>query len=380
MGIQLFTNNAQSQLSGTLPQGGTTLVCSAGQGSRFPTPGVGEFFYLTLYTKDAYASEQEVEILKVTERAGDVMTVERDIELITGQTGGFAYDGSSSTVYIDMRWTAGCVDNLVQKSSLGTAAVLDVAATGDAGSTEVVKGDDSRLTDARTPTTHTHSYEPADAGIQSHLGSTTNPHSVTKTQVGLGNVDNTSDASKPVSTAQATADAVVLAAAATDATTKANARQAVLVSGTSIKTINSTSLLGSGNLVTGDVTLTGTQTLTNKTVESGVFTNGYTEESVAANTSTAYTVDLANGTLVILTLTGDVTYTFPTPVAGKSFTLVQKQDATGSRTVTWPASVKWPSGTAPTITSTASKADKFVFTAIDGTSWLGSVAGQNYTV
>lgn len=39
----------------------------------------------------------------------------------------------------------------------------------------------------------------------SHLANKTNPHSVTATQLGLGNVDNTSDANKPVSTAQATA-------------------------------------------------------------------------------------------------------------------------------------------------------------------------------
>lgn len=39
----------------------------------------------------------------------------------------------------------------------------------------------------------------------SHVSSTSNPHSVTKAQVGLGNVDNTSDANKPVSTAQQTA-------------------------------------------------------------------------------------------------------------------------------------------------------------------------------
>jgi hypothetical protein len=40
------------------------------------------------------------------------------------------------------------------------------------------------------------------AQITGHVGSTTNPHSVTKAQVGLGNVDNTSDANKPISTAQ----------------------------------------------------------------------------------------------------------------------------------------------------------------------------------
>jgi len=124
---------------------------------------------------------------------------------------------------------------------------------------------------------------------------------------------------------------------------------------------------------------TDTQTLTNKTIEAGTFTNGYTEETVTANTSTAYTVDLANGSVQILTLTGNCTFTFPTATAGKSFTMLLKQDGTGSRTVTWPAAVKWPSGTAPTITSTASKLDKYIFTA-DGTNWYGSNAGQNYTV
>jgi len=127
----------------------------------------------------------------------------------------------------------------------------------------------------------------------------------------------------------------------------------------------------------GEVTFVGTQTLTNKTIEAGVFTNGYTEENVVANTTTTYTIDLDNGSLQILTLTGSCTFTFPTATSGKSFMLLLKQDATGSRTVTWPASVKWPASTAPTITSTASKADKYIFTA-DGTYWYGTTAGQNY--
>lgn len=41
--------------------------------------------------------------------------------------------------------------------------------------------------------------------IDSHIASTANPHSVTKSQVGLSNADNTSDANKPVSTATQTA-------------------------------------------------------------------------------------------------------------------------------------------------------------------------------
>jgi hypothetical protein len=64
-------------------------------------------------------------------------------------------------------------------------------------------------------------YEPANANIQSHIASTANPHGVTKSQVGLGNVDNTSDANKPVSTLQAAADALrVLANSAITGGTK----------------------------------------------------------------------------------------------------------------------------------------------------------------
>ena len=40
-----------------------------------------------------------------------------------------------------------------------------------------------------------------------HVSKTNNPHSVTKAQVGLSNVNNTSDAAKPISTAQATENA-----------------------------------------------------------------------------------------------------------------------------------------------------------------------------
>lgn len=63
------------------------------------------------------------------------------------------------------------------------------------------------------------------APVQSVAGRT-GTVSLSKSDVGLGNVDNTSDANKPVSTAQAAADSAVQTAAASDATTKANAAQA----------------------------------------------------------------------------------------------------------------------------------------------------------
>lgn len=164
---------------------------------------------------------------------------------------------------------------------------------------------------------------------------------------------------------------------ATAIATKQDSSSAVTPSGA--QTLTNKTIAYADNTLTGVAGTTATQTLTNKTIEAGTFTKGYTEESVVANTSTAYTIDLANGTLQILTLTGNCTFTFPSAVVGKSFMLLLKQDGTGSRTVTWPASVKWPSSTAPTVTGTASRLDKYVFTS-DGTNWYGSNAGQNYTV
>ena len=122
-----------------------------------------------------------------------------------------------------------------------------------------------------------------------------------------------------------------------------------------------------GNTVT---TLNG-MTMVNQTV------TNYTETTVTANTGSTYTIDIAAGTVQRLTLTANCTFTFPTPTAGKSFLLLLKQDSGGSRTATWPATVKWPASTAPTLTTTANRTDKFAFTA-DGTSWLGSNGGQNY--
>lgn len=77
------------------------------------------------------------------------------------------------------------------------------------------------------------------AGDKTFTGTTSG---ITKSMVGLNNVDNTSDVNKPVSTATQTA---------------LNLKQDTLVSGTNLKTINSTTLLGSGNITTGTVTSVG---------------------------------------------------------------------------------------------------------------------------
>ena len=147
-------------------------------------------------------------------------------------------------------------------------------------------------------------------------------------------------------------------------------------SGTALLKANSGGALANAVAGTDYVTPTGTETLTNKTLTNPTVTN-YTETPFSANSSTAITLALTNGTVQIITLTGNATITMPTATSGKSFIMFLKQDATGSRTVTW-STVKWAGGTAPTITSTASRQDIYSFFA-DGTNWYGVTVGQNYT-
>lgn len=103
------------------------------------------------------------------------------------------------------------------------------------------------------------------------------------------------------------------------------------------------------------------------------------ENVTTANVSGTYTMpETGFSPINRLTLTGNTVFTFPTVAAGKSFTVVLVQDATGGRTVTWPGNVMWPNSTTPFVTATANKRDVFTFFSVDGVVWLGSVAGQNY--
>lgn len=109
--------------------------------------------------------------------------------------------------------------------------------------------------------------------------------------------------------------------------------------------------------------------------------NGGRETVATASASGATSLSLASGNIFSITLTGNTTFSFTGAVNGTacSFALYLRQDGTGGRTTTWPGSVRWPAGTAPTLTTTASAIDLLVFETIDGgTSWFGSLAGANY--
>jgi len=97
----------------------------------------------------------------------------------------------------------------------------------------------------------------------------------------------------------------------------------------------------------------------------------FEDEYDNGNSGTADTIDWGNGNKQKSTLTDNCTFTFN--AHGKPCNLVLNlvQDATGSRTVTWPASVKWPAGTAPTLSTGANAVDIITF-YYDGTSYHGN--------
>ena len=115
---------------------------------------------------------------------------------------------------------------------------------------------------------------------------------------------------------------------------------------------------------TGDVTAGGSLNMGGKSFKA------YSETPFnLGNMTGAVTIDFANGNFQYGVLTGNVTFTISNaPASGKvgSMTLELAQDATGSRLVTFPASVKYAGGTAPVLSTTANSLDVLVFYTRDG--------------
>lgn len=101
----------------------------------------------------------------------------------------------------------------------------------------------------------------------------------------------------------------------------------------------------------------------------------------AGNSGAALTLNLANGNIQKITLTNNCTITLTSPAAGsmRSLTLLVFQDSTGSRTIAWPASVRWGNPGAPVLSVAASTMDIVnIFTVDGGTTWYGIAGVQGF--
>jgi len=138
--------------------------------------------------------------------------------------------------------------------------------------------------------------------------------SLTKSDIGLGNIDNTSDLNKPISTATQTA---------------LNAKQNTLVSGTNIKTVNGNTLLGSGDLTVGNTYTAGTGI----SIASNVVTNTAPDQTITLTAGNRISI---TGTYPNFTI-GYVEPTINTPVVrtlNSNFTISSTKQSIVSYTLT----------------------------------------------
>ena len=106
---QLFTNNANSTIAAGISSVATTLTVNAGDGAKFPNPTAPDFFLATLY-KLSGNNEYNWEVVQVTARAGDVLTIVR------------AQDGTAASAFnagdfISLRMTAAGAAGMLQKTN-----------------------------------------------------------------------------------------------------------------------------------------------------------------------------------------------------------------------------------------------------------------------
>ena len=101
---QLYKNNASSTLLNSVTAGSTSIVLASGGGSKFPAITGSDFFLATIYDISG-STEINHEIVKVTARTGDTLTVTRAQESTTAN----AYGAGAR---IELRLTAGDVSQV----------------------------------------------------------------------------------------------------------------------------------------------------------------------------------------------------------------------------------------------------------------------------
>lgn len=113
----------------------------------------------------------------------------------------------------------------------------------------------------------------------------------------------------------------------------------------------------------------------NSTISGG----GATENvnTVASSGASVTLPDVTSATLHTVTLTANCTFTFPAATAGKSFSLRLVHGSSGF-SVTWPSSVIWQNGVAPTLSMTPGAKDLVTFTCFVNSEWMGFVAGTGF--
>ena len=157
---------------------------------------------------------------------------------------------------------------------------------------------------------------------------------------------------------------------------------AILTQGT-IATLNSTTgTIGNfTTTLTGDVTIStgsatvGTRVAVVNTAQEYTAAHNFNATTLVSGNSIAWNLQSNQVARLVLSTTGTMADA-TNKVDGATYILLVTQ-GTGSNTLDWNATYKWPGGTKPTLTTGSAKSDIFTFVS-DGTSLFG-VASQNYS-
>lgn len=133
-------------------------------------------------------------------------------------------------------------------------------------------------------------------------------------------------------------------------------------------TIASTNTTDATSATTGAVKVTGGLSAQKNIVSGGAVWSVHNDKG---NSGTTLTITWTDANLQTVTLNNNCTFTFAGAYAGMSVALILKQDAIGSRTVTWPT-ISWVGGSEPTLSTAANSVDIIGF-IYDGTTWYGGV-------
>ena len=135
----------------------------------------------------------------------------------------------------------------------------------------------------------------------------------------------------------------------------------------SATSLTATSYSGDGSGLTG---MASTDKVSTATLNvSGISTFASQVSSITAMGANA--VDCSTANYFTKTITGATTFTFTNVPTGVAYGMTMEVTLNGSNAITWPAAVKWPADTAPTITD--GKTQLFMFVTDDGgTRWRGS--------
>ncbi len=134
-----------------------------------------------------------------------------------------------------------------------------------------------------------------------------------------------------------------------------------------------------GTITTGtwQGTVIGTSYLPSTGLTITQWTGGLGTGVISSGTAT-FNLGTYNRWTLMLDHTQTVTLALSNVSVGQQFTIALSQDSTGSCLVTWFSGIKWAGGSAPTLTTTASKGDLFTFLCVGAGSYWGMIAGQNF--